>query len=608
MKDPTLARVVLEHPHLLVLLDGLDEIADPGLRADFCAHLGQQLRRNEYAGWRVVVTSRPAGYGRDRCRLADDQFTEVALQPLGQEQVPQLVERWFQEAARKLEGYGQERATRDAEELKRALARPDFGQRMEVMFATPLLLTLLCVVVQRGKEMPRSRAKFYDECLRVLLERWHAAKDRDGETKGEKTSATEDRTDKPAAMKAHPGFLDAEVAIDVLRPIAYTLHLHETRDEVSTDELALQIYRRLQALQRREDADEVLQWLLERAAVIVEFGEKSGRLGFFHLHIQEYLTALHVEREGFLAELAGHFEREWWHEVARLVVSIGGKRTFAERLVLLLVEEHLLDEKRHGVLRDMFVDAREVDLAPVRRRLDGENLPEPEVLLALIRLVQGRRDPELAASARALAARTKGFVKTAAEHLAATATPLTGETGGVSVAVLAHSGDADQGLALARELRRLGMTVWPGAGAPPSLESFDRKQLEKDKVTAAAVVFGAKAWWTAEAMRARLEMLQVKGVRLVGVRPPGATGPAEALPIAVGVDCSAGWNDEKIRVLRGLLVPGPGGPVEGQAFVEQVTGIRLVWVPGGPFTMGSNKLGGRASPEQRVRVLPFLSL
>lgn len=594
-------QAVLEHPHLLVLLDGLDEIADPELRADFCAHLGQQLRRNEYAAWRVVVTSRPAGYGRDRCRLAEDQFTEAALQPLGREQVPELVDRWFREAALKLDGYGQERATRDAEELKQALARPDFGQRMEVMFATPLLLTLLCVVVQRGKEMPKSRARFYDECLRVLLERWHAAKDRDGEDPARKRTGKKREV---VAVEARPGFLDAEVAIDLLRPIAYELHLHETRDEVTADELALKIHTRLQALQRREDADDVLAWLLERAAVIVEFGEGSGRIGLFHLHIQEYLAALHVEREGLLAELTGHFEREWWHEVARLVVSIGGKRTFSALLNLLLTEDHLLDEKRHGVLRDMFVDAREVDLEPVRTRLKQEKLPAPEVLLALMRLVQGLRDPQLAACAQHLAARTSGAVQTAAEHLAVTATPIAGETGGASIAVLAHSVDADHGCALAGHLRRLGMTVWPGSGAPPAFESFDRKRLEKE-VKAAALVLGSQPWWTAEAMRARLEMLQVKGVRLVAVRPPGATAPAEALPVELAVDCSAGWDDAELAVLRRRLVPGPDGPVEGQAFVETTTGMRLVWVPGGSFVMGSDKLGGDASPEHRVRVSPF---
>lgn len=596
---PRLVRAVLEHPRLLVLLDGLDEIADPELRADFCVHLGQQLRRNEYQRWRVAVTSRPSGYGRDRCRLADELFTEVALQPLGREQVPLLVDRWFQEAARKLEEYGQERATRDAETLKQALARPDFGQRMEVMFATPLLLTLLCVVVQRGKEMPRSRARFYDECLRVLLERWHAAKDRDGAAPGKRGRKTREAP----APEAHPGFLDAEVAIDLLRPIAHELHRHETRDELTADEVALKIHTRLQALQRREDADDVLQWLLERAAVIVEFGEGSGRVGFFHLHIQEYLTALHIEREGLLEELAAQFGREWWHEVARLVVSIGGKRTFAALFDRLLVRDHLLDEKRHGVLREMFVDAREIDLEPVRARLDVDKLPAPEELLALMRLVQGQRDPQLAASAARLAARTEGAVRTAAEHLAATAAPSGADASGARVAVLAHGVDADRGRALAGALRRLGVALWPETGDPPAFESIERKQL-KD-VTAAALVLGSQAWWSSEPMRARLEMLRVKGVRLVGVRPPGAKAPAEALPVRLDVDCSAGWTDAGLAALRRRLVPGPDGPTEGRAFVELHTGIRLLWVPGGSFVMGSDKLGGRASPEHRVRVSPF---
>lgn len=588
---------MLMHPRLLVLLDGLDEIADRELRGDFCAHLSQQLTRQGCSKWRVVITSRPAGYGRDRCCLPKRDFAEVFLQPLGREQVPLLVERWFQEAARRMPEYGQERATRDAEELKGALTHPSFGQRMEVMFATPLLLTLLCVVVQRGRKMPDSRAKFYDECLHVLLERWHSAKDRDVISRTGGSSV------------AHPGpegLLDAEVAIRVLQPIAYELHLHETRDELTADELVLKILKNLRSMQCHEDPDNVLQWLRDRAEVIVEFGEGSGRLGFFHLHIQEYLAALHIEREGLFDELALRFGHEWWHEVTRLVVSIGSRRSFAALLDLLLTERYLLDVKIHSVLQELFLDAREVDLEPVRRRLEQPELPSDEILLALLRLVKGLSDPLLAASARRLAERTGDdtAIHIAAKQLAITASPVSGVSSSASVTVLAHSVDSIHGRDLVGHLRRLCMTVWPRTGEPPSFELLDRKQM-KAEVSAAVLVFGSQVWWNTAAMQARIELIQQAGTRLVGVRPPGASTLVEVFPIAIDVDFSAGWDDKNFATLRQLLIHAPAGLVEEQPYIDVRTGMRFVWVPGGAVVMGSNGLGGSASPEYQVKISPF---
>jgi formylglycine-generating enzyme required for sulfatase activity len=42
-----------------------------------------------------------------------------------------------------------------------------------------------------------------------------------------------------------------------------------------------------------------------------------------------------------------------------------------------------------------------------------------------------------------------------------------------------------------------------------------------------------------------------------------------------------------------------------QAFVERITGIRFLWIPGGTFTMGDEDLGPECRPPHRVQVSPF---
>jgi len=86
---------------------------------------------------------------------------------------------------------------------------------------------------------------------------------------------------------------------------------------------------------------------------------------------------------------------------------------------------------------------------------------------------------------------------------------------------------------------------------------------------------------------------------MVGVFAPGAVASKPDIVLDGELDCRAGWKDKEIAA---LLCPRVTGPIEREAFVESITGMRLVWVPGGEFNMGSKGLRAESLPVHPVRL------
>ncbi|MCB9701895.1 MAG: NACHT domain-containing protein [Myxococcales bacterium] len=314
--DRTLTAALWGHGQLVLLLDGLDEIADTDLRAQLCDWLGSQLKTNRCLAIRAVVTSRFSGHDGRQVRLDDALFARIEVRPLSPEQARVLITRWFDEASRELgNAFPRREALARAAHLATSLEDTRFADRRRAMYATPLILTLLCVVVQRGHSMPENRAKFYQACLEVLLETWQRAKHDD-------PSAAPSGAARP--------LLHAEAAIELLHPIAAFVHESEVREQVERDELIDRIGDRLDELGHTKlDAEEVLEWLRKQVGIFDELA--PGEYGFFHLGLQEYLTALDIATVGAPAidRLAQRFADSWWREVTLLAVSFPGRGVFA---------------------------------------------------------------------------------------------------------------------------------------------------------------------------------------------------------------------------------------------------------------------------------------
>src|SRR5262249_5322275 len=129
-----LAPRLRERGRLLLLLDGLDEIADEGLRAEVCRFVEELAPAG--AGrepLRAVVSCRFAGCG-EAVRLAD-RFSPLEVRPLDAAQCRALVRHWFRAAQQALpDRLSPQEARRATEGLLVALDRPGYGsQRWKVL-------------------------------------------------------------------------------------------------------------------------------------------------------------------------------------------------------------------------------------------------------------------------------------------------------------------------------------------------------------------------------------------------------------------------------------------------------------------------------------------
>ncbi|HEX3126178.1 MAG TPA: SUMF1/EgtB/PvdO family nonheme iron enzyme [Thermoanaerobaculia bacterium] len=571
-----------EHGRLLFLLDGLDEIADEGLRAEVCDLLDLELAHLKPI--RAVLSCRFAGYG-DKVRL-NDRFSALEVRPLDAGQCRDLVRSWFHAVQRaQPDRLSKREVLAAADGLTTALDGPGFGsQRWKVLVGSPLLLTLLCVIAYRGGQMPRHRAAFYDQCLRVLLGSWSRGK----------------RSETAAGEAAEPP-LDVETALAVLRSLAWELHSRGTWDDLSVSEIAARVRNCLAPRGLQVEGRQVFEWLRREAGVLADYGEH--RYGLLHLGLQEYLTACHIAHQGtaLLDELCGHAGEEWWQEVFLLLAGLPGHGVFAPLMDRLLRSRVLLDQA--NLIRACLEEAAEPDVGPFLALLEPSEPPERQAIV--LRLLRGRHDPRIEAPVRDLLRSSQADVRALAEQIAAgfAAQPaaMAGEAG--AVFVLCSSEDREAAAGLARGLRRRG---WKATAATEDASwRRDPERLVRETRGVVVTVTGGKPCWEERELRSCLELFAMERSPLVladlaaGGRRPELPG---FLSAAAWVDFRQGLTPAGLAALDHALA-GVSAADSSEPLVEPATRIRFVWIPGGRFEMGEGtKFAGPVHP---VRVTPF---
>jgi len=157
----------LKEGKALILLDGLDEVANPAKREEIVDKIRCFL--GQFQQNRAIITSRPAGYRRDFFHTTE--FPHYWLQKFDEEQIQLFIEQWYNSRIR-----DPKEAQRCKDSLKEALEEQ---QRIQLLAQNPLLLTIIALIHRYEAYLPRKRYKLYDRAVKTLLTNWEKRKDVD---------------------------------------------------------------------------------------------------------------------------------------------------------------------------------------------------------------------------------------------------------------------------------------------------------------------------------------------------------------------------------------------------------------------------------------------
>jgi NACHT domain len=282
----------LRNGRCLILLDGLDEVAQQDHRARVSAWAEQQIR--QFSASSFVISSRPQGY-----QSAPVEESDIILQVCGfsVRQVKDFVHGWYQAIRRKeakLERSGEAeadaRAQKDADNLLQHLVQTPTLYDLTV---NPLLLTMMVNVhCYRDGVLGDSQADLYAEICRVML--WPRQN-----------------------AKNLPQQLPGNSKEKVLRSVAFKMMKRRVVD-LSRDAILAEIRSPLQRVSSGAIPD---AFLAEASSSGLLVERETGQWAFAHKTFQEYLAAAHVRDNGLVQVLVDAVKDPWWAETTLLYTA-----------------------------------------------------------------------------------------------------------------------------------------------------------------------------------------------------------------------------------------------------------------------------------------------
>jgi formylglycine-generating enzyme required for sulfatase activity/energy-coupling factor transporter ATP-binding protein EcfA2 len=283
----------LHHQACLVMLDGLDEVADENQRQAVSKWVNQQIE--DYPNARFLLTSRPYGY-----KNAPVENIKVVLevQRFNFAEVREFIHNWYLqgEIASHLGKNDQgvrETAQKKSDDL---IHRIQHSSPLAAMAVNPLLLTMIATVHCYRGALPGRRVELYGEICDVLLVRRQEAK---GIT--------------------NPLPLASDKKKSVLQVLALELMKLKTREFTPT--LASNLIRNhLAKVVNTSLTPEVfLEKIQHESGLLIE--REKGVYEFAHKSFQEYLAAVEVQKSNHESFLIAKINEDWWEETIRLYAA-----------------------------------------------------------------------------------------------------------------------------------------------------------------------------------------------------------------------------------------------------------------------------------------------
>ncbi len=342
----------------LVMLDGLDEVADENQRHQVSRWVDAQIRA--YPKTFFILTSRPFGY-----QNAELENIGIVLkaQNFNLQQMEKFIYNWYLQnelirQPRKEDPGVRADAQRKANDLIRRIKNyPPLAS----MALNPLLLTMIATVHDNRGALPGSRVELYAEICEVLLVRRQEAKG----------------VSEPLQLKASQKQL-------VLQVLALQLMLKKVRAFAFDEEKQIIGQSLLDVASSDVTPKSFLEHIRNVSGLLVE--KDVGVYEFAHLSFQEYLAAVQVKETNQEQLLIEKIKDSWWYETIRLYAA-GSNTT---ELIRAAMDNPTV--KSLTLAYDCLEEGKSVS-QEVRQQLESMSLesPEPEVAKLAASVKLGRR-------------------------------------------------------------------------------------------------------------------------------------------------------------------------------------------------------------------------
>lgn len=282
-----LLRNKLEHGDAMLLVDGLDEITDPGARMRFAEQLTNIHRAVPLSP--IIVTSRIVGYREMGFRLSHG-FEHLTVADLNKSDKDEFAHRWCALTER----------FNSREAAASLIHDIHSNDRIERLTGNPMLLTTMALIKRKIGRLPQRRVDLYEKAVEVLLN-WRSVVD----------AALNPREALPQLeYLAHAMCADGiqqireDQILELLRQARIDFpHIHPLQDHSPEDFLSL--------LERRTG-------LLMQSGYVRYKGRSVPVYEFRHLTLQEYLAGI--------ALVQGHYRnRNKNYSQAQVVQPLAGQ-------------------------------------------------------------------------------------------------------------------------------------------------------------------------------------------------------------------------------------------------------------------------------------------
>ncbi len=380
----------LDQPSTLVLLDGLDEISDKEDRIAVCKWIDSTVGRFTRA--KFVVTSRSTGYRKGDGIEIEADHLRADIMDFSPQQQAEFLHRWFKAAfCGEIPPAGdqavwrteqEQKATKKADAILAFLAL-DKNRSLRPLAGVPLLLQIMAMLWKEREYLPGSRLELYDAALNYLL----------------------DYRDRRRGL--YPK-LSAQDARRVLSPVSLIMQEELKKDEIDRLEMQQQMQGQLDTLYNSLPASDFCRNLVDRAGLLVEYGEKEYL--FRHKSFREYMAGIqllkNIHKQDSLNKLVSHFGDDWWTEVFRFFIGHVEDAelfdSFMQRLFDSPVTEELT-QKQQDLLIALVEEAPQRKIDALRTKLLDpattanrqrylreclKNIGKPEAIAALLEFKQ----------------------------------------------------------------------------------------------------------------------------------------------------------------------------------------------------------------------------